>query len=30
VNFVHLHLLLNHFPILGTVIGVGLLLGSLL
>jgi uncharacterized membrane protein len=30
VNFVHLHLLLNHFPVLGTVIGVGLLLLSLL
>lgn len=29
MNFVHLHLLLNHFPILGTVIGVSLLLLSL-
>jgi uncharacterized membrane protein len=30
VNFVHLHLLLNHFPILGTMIGLGLLIISLL
>lgn len=30
MNFVHLHLLLNHFPILGTVIGAGLLAVSLL
>lgn len=26
VNLVHLHLLLNHFPTIGTIVGVGLLL----
>lgn len=26
VNFVHLHLLLNHFPTIGTIVGLGLLL----
>ncbi len=30
MNFAHLHLLLNHFPIIGTLIGLGLLLISLL
>ncbi len=29
MNFAHLHLLLNHFPIIGTLIGLGLLLISL-
>jgi uncharacterized membrane protein len=29
MNFAHLHLLLNHFPIIGTIIGLGLLLISL-
>jgi len=29
MNFAHLHLLLNHFPIIGTLIGMGLLLLSL-
>ena len=29
MNFAHLHLLLNHFPIIGTLIGVGLFLISL-
>ena len=29
MNFVHLHLLLNHFPIIGTLVGLGLLLISL-
>lgn len=29
MNLVHLHLLLNHFPIIGTVVGVGLFLFSL-
>jgi len=29
VNLAHLHLLLNHFPIIGTVVGVGLFLFSL-
>jgi uncharacterized membrane protein len=29
VNLAHLHLLLNHFPIIGTVVGVGLFVGSL-
>ena len=28
MNFAHLHLLLNHFPIIGTLVGVGLLLIS--
>lgn len=28
MNFAHLHLLLNHFPILGTMIGCGLFLAS--
>jgi hypothetical protein len=30
MNLVHLHLLLNHFPIIGTIIGLGLFMGSLL
>src|ERR1700722_13309158 len=30
MNFAHLHLLLNHFPIIGTIVGLGLLLLSLL
>jgi uncharacterized membrane protein len=30
MNFAHLHLLLNHFPIIGTIVGFGLLLLSLL
>jgi uncharacterized membrane protein len=29
VNLAHLHLLLNHFPIIGTLVGVGLFLFSL-
>ena len=29
MNFVHIHLLLNHFPIIGTLVGLGLLLISL-
>src|ERR1700693_4805420 len=29
MNFAHLHLLLNHFPIIGTLVGLGLLLISL-
>jgi uncharacterized membrane protein len=29
VNLAHLHLLLNHFPIIGTILGLGLLLISL-
>jgi len=29
VNLAHLHLLLNHFPTVGTVIGLGLFIGSL-
>jgi hypothetical protein len=29
MNFAHLHLLLNHFPIIGTMVGVGLFLISL-
>src|ERR1700686_5234804 len=29
MNFVHIHLLLNHFPIIGTMVGLGLLLISL-
>ena len=29
MNFAHLHLLLNHFPVIGTMIGLGLLLISL-
>jgi uncharacterized membrane protein len=28
VNFAHLHLLLNHFPIIGTIVGLALLLVS--
>jgi uncharacterized membrane protein len=28
VNFAHLHLLLNHFPIIGTIVGLGLFLAS--
>jgi len=28
MNFSHLHLVLNHFPIIGTVIGLGLFVGS--
>ncbi len=30
VDFVHLHLLLNHFPIIGTIVGAGLFLASFL
>jgi uncharacterized membrane protein len=30
MNFVHIHLLLNHFPIIGSIIGCGLFLISLL
>jgi len=30
MNFPHLHLLLNHFPIIGTIVGLGLFLISLL
>jgi hypothetical protein len=30
MNLAHLHLLLNHFPIIGTIIGVGLYIGSLI
>src|SRR5258706_14745397 len=30
MNFAHLHLLLNHFPIIGTIVGLGLFLISLL
>jgi hypothetical protein len=29
MNFAHLHLLLNHFPVIGTIIGVGLFVASL-
>src|SRR5207247_11120033 len=29
VNLAHLHLLLNHFPSVGTVIGLGLFVGAL-
>jgi uncharacterized membrane protein len=29
MNFAHLHLLLNHFPIIGTIVGLGLFLISL-
>jgi hypothetical protein len=29
MNFAHVHLLLNHFPIIGTMVGLGLLLISL-
>jgi hypothetical protein len=29
MNLAHLHLVLNHFPIIGTVIGLGLLVVSL-
>lgn len=28
MNYAHLHLLLNHFPVIGTIIGLGLLLVS--
>ncbi len=28
MNFPHLHLILNHFPIIGTIIGLGLFLVS--
>ena len=28
MNLAHLHLVLNHFPIIGTVIGLGLFVGS--
>ncbi len=28
VNFAHLHLLLNHFPIIGTIVGLALFLVS--
>src|ERR1700732_721964 len=30
MNFAHLHLLLNHFPIVGTIVGLGLFLVSFL
>jgi len=30
MNFAHLHLLLNHFPIIGTIVGLGLFLISLI
>ena len=30
MNLAHLHLLLNHFPIIGTIIGLGLLAASLI
>lgn len=30
MNFSHVHLLLNHFPIIGTIVGLGLLLLSLI
>jgi uncharacterized membrane protein len=30
MNFVHIHLLLNHFPVIGTIIGFGLFLISFL
>ena len=30
MNYVHLHLLLNHFPIVGTIVGLGLFLVSFL
>ena len=30
MNLAHLHLLLNHFPIIGTIVALGLLIGSLL
>ena len=30
MNLVHVHLLLNHFPVVGTIIGVGLFLGAIL
>ena len=29
MNFAHLHLLLNHFPVIGTILGLGLLVMSL-
>jgi len=29
MNFAHLHLMLNHFPIIGTIVGLGLFLVSL-
>jgi len=29
MNLAHLHLLLNHFPIIGTIVGLGLFLVSL-
>ena len=29
MNFAHLHLLLNHFPVIGTIVGLGLFLASL-
>jgi uncharacterized membrane protein len=29
LNLAHLHLVLNHFPIIGTIVGLGLFLGSL-
>ena len=29
MNLAHLHLVLNHFPIIGTIVGLGLFLGSL-
>jgi len=30
MSFTHLHLLLNHFPVIGTIIGIGLLAVALL
>ena len=30
MNLAHLHLLLNHFPIIGTIVGLGLFLISLI
>ena len=30
MNYAHLHLLLNHFPIIGTMVGLGLFLVSFL
>ena len=29
MNFVHIHLLLNHFPVIGSIIGFGLFVISL-
>ena len=30
MNLAHVHLLLNHFPVIGMIIGLGLFLGSLI